>query len=204
MKNEILEVQGTLYDRVLVADDRLYLFISKYKSLEEVQAKAAEGGKLDGIKSYNFTDINKIQFNESYSTTTIYHTLKGKEKKLKLDFKTEDLSNDFGNFLGGELMLVQEMANEKRLPKLIGTGILCVFCIGLFVYLINESNYQSFLEMDNSNSRSGRKAAFLKIIFDMLGHTGALGVSFLAAAILGWTAYTEYKQPSKVMTYFRV
>ena len=205
MKNQILKVTSPMYERILLTDDKLYRAISTYKTKEAIEEKAKESGKLSGIKTLELADINKIQLNESDKTTTLfYNNTAGKEKKLNLNFNDEEQSNDFGNYLGGELKMRQDMRDEKKLPKLIGNGILFIFCLGLFIYLINPSNFDSFLLEESSNTRSGRKFGFLQMIFDIIGHKGTLAAVLLMSGVTGWNAYTEYKNPAKVMTYTRV
>ena len=204
MKDTILKIKGAIYERLMVTDSELYLAISTYKDKETIEKELSKGSKLTGIKRIALDSINKIDFGEAMSSVTVHYVNdNGKTKKQSLSFDKESQANDFGNFLGGELMFEREIKDEKRMLKLLGNILAVVVIVGILVSVFKESTYNSFLEMESSNGKSGRNTKLLQMVLGMAGHKPTLGILAVLALFTGKTAFDEFKKPAKVVTYSR-
>lgn len=202
MKSKMYKAKSALYEKVLITDDQIYLAISTYKTKEEIEKQMAKGSKLSGIKNIPFNKIKKVEYNNGDSKLSVHYENKDfKLKKQNITFEKGAESNVIGDFLGAQLGLKKEVRDEKRLLKLLGNLIAFLVVLGGLIYLFNETNFLSFVETETSRSRSGRKAGGILAILSMIGHKGTLGIGALLAAITGYTAYSEFKKPSQLVSY---
>lgn len=204
MKDTILKVKGAIYERLMVTDNELYLALSTYKDKETIEKELSKGSKITGIRRIALDSISKIDFGEAKSSVTVHYLHdNGKTKKQSMTFDNEAKANDFGNFLGGELMFDREIKDEKRMLKLLGNILAVVVIVGILVSVFDESAYNSFLDMESSNSKSGRNTKLMQVLLGMAGHKPTLGILSVLALFAGKTAYDEFKRPAKVVTYSR-
>ncbi len=202
MKDQFYTVKSALYERLVVTDDSLHLALSTYKDMDMINTQLKKNSKLNGIKTILLNSISKIEVNQGDDKISIHYTKEnGKSKKQNITFGSEAASNAFGNALGEELSLKREIKDENRLPKLLGNGVLFLAALGFLIYFMSEGNFNSFLESETSNTRSGRKTGFFKLILELAGHKTSLGIMIVVAGLTGWNVFNECKNPAKLVSY---
>ena len=203
MKDHIHKVGGMLmFTHLLITDDKLLFGLDTLKTVEAFHEEYNREGKMKAIKAISIDTISNVEFNESDGVTKItYTTDKGKTKTKKISFDQKELSNVFGDYLGQERQLKREVKDEKKWLVLLGNVALMLLVLGGLIYLLDVDNFNSYLIEEESNTRSGRKRAFYKTILSMLGHKGTLGILGFATLFAGYSAFSEFKKPAKVISY---
>lgn len=199
MKNRVIGLES---GRVLLKDEALYISQSKIKTVEEFDKAIAKQSMMNPIKIIPVEKIKKIYFNEKDAgTNLVFINKKGKEKEHSFGFSTEEASNDFGHFLGGELMFDRSEKKEGRLQPFLINGIFAALGLGMVLYFISPENFQDFITTSSSSGRSGRRSEMVKAIFAVIGRHGSMAIGAIAVIYCSYSIFKRFKEPAMEVSY---
>lgn len=203
MKNQVVKIENTLWKSVMIAEDSVYLSSSKEKSAEAFEKSIEKSGMLSKTEAIPFASISGVNFNESSDTASISYTnAKGKAKDLKLQIGDDEISNQFGEFLGQELGLARTETQEGTLKPLLLNALYLVIAIGATIFLGTMDGSEE-IDTDSGSRKSQRNKAIFKFLYETLGPTGIIIVGSLISLYLGYRLYNRYKNPAKEVAFTR-
>lgn len=202
MKNHIFYIKSVPWESLAITDNEIWLSSSKVRSLDKFEEGVNKTGMMKTTYAYSLSTISEVAYNESTESVKIrYRNEKGKDKKLNMDFGDEDLSNEFGQWLGEYLNLTKSEKKENQLKKLLEYLFLLVLTIGGTYFLATMEDTSGLT--DSSSRRTRNRGAFLKLIVDTIGQTGVIIVGALISAYLIYQLYTRYTNPASDILYIR-
>ena len=196
MENHIYSVDAHLWKSLVITEDELWVSSSRMKDLEKFEDATLKTGLLKTAYAHPLSNIYKVSFNEASDNVTIrYKNEKGKDKKMEVDFKDREVSNDFGEFLGDKLGLVRDEKQESQTKQLLYNLLYLLITVGATYFLATIENTDELTSGGSSRSRS--RGAMIKFVVDTLGQKGVIAVGGAIALFLIYKLYKRYTKPAK-------
>lgn len=203
MKNQVVKLENTSWKSVMIAEEHVYLSSSKEKSAEGFEKTIEKSGMLTKTEAIPFASISSVKFNEATDTASLLYTnAKGKEKDLTLQIGDDEVSNEFGEFLGSHLQFGRIETQESQLKPLLLNGLYLIIAVGATIFLGTMDGADE-IDSDTGSRKSQRNKAIFKFLYETLGPTGIIIVGSLISLFLGYRLYNRYKNPAKEVIFTR-
>lgn len=200
MENQIFVIENTFWKVLAIKGGELWLSQNKVSNFEKFEKDIQKTGLMKSAYSYPLSSISEISFNEASESVKLkYQDEKGKQKKLNIGFGDNDLSNQFGQFLGDKLGMKKSQKQEGQLKPLLLNIMYLILSIGGTIFLATMDDTNELT--DGATRKSRNKGAFLKLIVDAIGQTGVIIIGTLISIYLIYQLYKRFKNPANEVVY---
>ena len=200
MENQIFSIESTFYKSLAIKGDELWLSSNKESDFGTFENGINKTGLMKAAYAYPLSSITEVSFNEASESIKVrYEDENGKLKKLNIKFGEEELSNQFGEYLGEKLGMTRSQEQERQWKPLLSNLFYLVVAIGGTYAIAMVDDTAEFTEGSSRKSRS--RGAFLKMIVDTIGQTGVIIIGSLISLYLLYRLYTRFKNPANEVVY---
>ncbi|MCB0688815.1 MAG: hypothetical protein KDC53_19895 [Saprospiraceae bacterium] len=199
MENKIFDVGAGFYKSMVLRDSEIWLSQNKVDNLDKFEKAVQKVGMMKSAYALPLSYITGISFNDASVSTKIKYNDEGKEKSLNIGFDSEELSNEFGEYLGQKLGFSRSEVIEGQTKPLLW-NLLLVLVTMVSTYILGTLEDTTQLA-DGGSRRSRSRGAIAKIIIDTIGHTGVIIIGLILTFYFIYKAYRRYSNPALVITY---
>lgn len=200
MLHQIYHIDAGVWNSILITPDEFWISGNKVKSFEKFEKQVQKTGLMKMAKAYPLSSVTEVSFNEADGMVKlIYINEKEKKKKLQLDFKEVNRSNEFGHFLGQHIGLYKQVKKENFRSFLLWRLLPLVLTILFTGYFASIEDTDAW--SGTGSSRRKGTQILIKTIIDTIGTTGVLLLGGAIAAIQVYLIYKRYQNPAMEVCY---
>ena len=200
MENQIFRIENNTWKSIALREKAIWFSEKKLNDLDKFAKEIHDAKITERAYACPLDVISEVSFNEASETVKIrYKNEFGEQKKLKIEFGDQELSNQFGHYLGGKLALPEKQKQERQWKPLLLNLLYLILAIVGTIYLGTMEDTEDLIETGSRRSRG--RLGFLKIIVDTIGQTGVVIIGTLISILIIYQAYQRFKKPANEIVY---
>ena len=201
MENQIFRIENNTWKSIALREKAIWFSEKKLNDLDKFAKEIHDANITERAYACPLENISEVSFNEASESVKLRHKNEfGEQKKLNIEFGDQELSNQFGHYLGDKLGLPKTQKQERQWKPLLLNLLYLTLTIVSTVYLGTMEDTIDLIEGVGAGRSRGRRG-FLKIIVDTIGQTGVIIIGTLISILIIYQLYQRFKKPANEIKY---